>query len=70
MEIWKAVSSRFILKDKTFTILLILIMELGYPRKRWVNRKEIVLARRRENDAPCGRKDLPGGSGEGENYKD
>ena len=38
MEIWKAVSSRFILKDKTFTILLILIMELGYPRKRRVNR--------------------------------
>ena len=26
------------MKDKTFTILLILIMELGYPRKRWVNR--------------------------------
>ena len=65
------------MKDKTFTILLILIMELGYPRKRWVNRNrggggvlEIVLAGRRENDAPCGRKGLPGGSGEGENYKD
>ena len=65
------------MKDKTFTILLILIMELGYPRKRWVNRNrgggkvlEIALTGRRENDAPCGRKGLPGGSGEGENYKD
>ena len=53
-------------------------MELGYPRKRWVKRNrggeggvlEIVLAGRRENDAPCGRKGLPGGSGEEENYKD
>ena len=66
------------MKDKTFTVLLILIMELVYPRKRWVNRNgggeggilEIVLAGRRENDAPCDRKGLPWGSGEGENHKD
>ena len=53
-------------------------MELVYPRKRWVNKNgggeegilEIVLAGRRENDAPCDKKGLPGGSGEGENHKD
>ena len=61
--------------SRLFTILLILIWELRYPKKRVVNRKrgrvlEAALLGTGANDLLWGRKNLSGGPGIGGNYTD